>query len=164
MDADFFELLRGATAKLPLVHWPNRWHPRPEHVKYAGLRRELIHHAQYTVFLTFRQEYCSNHSQSIKALQSLREINPTLGAHLQVCSSRSVLLQLMRLSVFSETQRRPDHPEPRPIELSTWTQYVLVLYIHSHLLKGPRIVQRITRYPLLIKQVSAENSFSGPYQ
>jgi hypothetical protein len=31
------------------------------------------------------QEYCVNQGPAIKVLQSLRESNPTLASHLQVC-------------------------------------------------------------------------------
>ncbi|TFK45949.1 hypothetical protein OE88DRAFT_1639082 [Heliocybe sulcata] len=70
-------------------------------------------------------DYCVNQATAIKVLQSMRESNPALAAQLQVCAK------------WSE-QRLRDDPIVRNLDLSS---YLLVP------------MQRITRYPLLIKQI-----------
>ena len=100
-------------------------------------------------FLCDGQEYCVNEGTAIRLLQTLRMQNPELNAQLNVKSSPRRWTWSLTLP-----QRLREDPAVRNLDLSS---YLLVPSkfsprCHPRLAESPFKVQRITRYPLLIKQ------------
>ncbi|KAG9114454.1 hypothetical protein FRC07_007636, partial [Ceratobasidium sp. 392] len=84
------------------------------------------------------QPYCVHQASAIKVLQGLRESNPELAGHLQA-SLPIYRLLLRKINVGGCIQRlREEDPDIRNLDLSS---YLLIP------------MQRITRYPLLMKQI-----------
>lgn len=99
------------------------------------------------------QVYCVNQAYAIRVLQSLRESNLELSARLQVgrcCIARRQNLMFYR-SAFGMTQQ-PGTLIFRAICLCRVRCSSLPTGLC--ILTQPNPVQRITRYPLLIKQVN----------
>jgi actin cytoskeleton-regulatory complex protein PAN1 len=96
------------------------------------------------------QEYCVNQANAAKILHSLRNSNSELATHLQV---RITVYNISNKLSMHEQRLRED-PTVRNLDLSS---YLLVpskhFYRYVWMSNELLLVQRITRYPLLIKQV-----------
>jgi actin cytoskeleton-regulatory complex protein PAN1 len=109
------------------------------------------------LFDNSKQTYCVNQGAAINVLRSLREKTPELASHLQVKIMFDILVQRLRF----DSQRIRDDPAVRNLDLSS---YLLVPSESSDLVfsfsRTHKIfqVQRMTKYPLLIRQVCHNKS------
>lgn len=124
------------------------------HMNVYMVRRPLYPFVQLLIGFA-AQDYCVNQANAAKVLQSLRQTKPDLATKLQV--SMLVLLRWNKERVLTIWQQLRDDPAVRNLDLSS---YLLVpstcLSCLLSLSAWPYLtisVQRITRYPLLIKQV-----------